>query len=224
MDDIELQIRKEFIAEASEMLEAVEGAFIELEKNPEDGKVIDRIFRLAHTIKGSALSCGFTRLGEFAHVFETLLVRVREKRVAMTPEVVDLLLRANDRLRQFVTSLGQDPDAEVETSDVEFQIQIALEREGSRVAAVKGAEVPAFGFFDEEPAVVQKLPPRGEGRATLDELCSTLAESGMDAYVELVRFAQSQAPGPGPLKTVMNKLEAALEQVVSLRAALREAR
>ncbi len=213
-DDIEIKIRKEFIAEASEMLETVESAFIELERNPDDVRVIDKIFRLAHTIKGSALSVGFTRLGEFAHVVETLLVRVREKKLVMTPEISDLLLRSNDRLAQFVNALGKDPEAVVETREIEAMINEVLSRKAAgEVSAAKveaATALPAFGFFDDEPTPKAVVIPAPSPVAPVPHLAK---DALVRAYVGIARLAAVSREGRAAFDPVLADLEKTLEEV-----------
>lgn len=212
-DDIELKIRQEFIAEASEMLETVESAFIELERNPDDVRVIDKIFRLAHTIKGSALSVGFTRLGEFAHVVETLLVRVRERKLTMTPEISDLLLRSNDRLAQFVEALRKDFAAVIETRDIEGMIHEVLGRGSAAEPAVKAApvasEAPAFGFFDDEPGVPAAKPVLVTPPPAPYPVRSVLLRT----YVEVARLAARSREGRAEFDAVLADLEKTLQEV-----------
>lgn len=212
IDDVELKIRQEFIAEASEMLETVESAFMELERNPNDFKVIDKIFRLAHTIKGSALSVGFTRLGEFAHVVETLLVRVRERKLPLTPEISDLLLRSNDRLTQFVHALKVDAEATVETGDIERMIQEVLGHGVAEApAAVKievaTATMPAFGFFDDEPA---QLPTQAAPIPLRSKVSAV--DSLLKTYVEIARVAARGGAIRSALAPVLADLERTVEE------------
>ena len=74
----EAELRDVFLAEAEEIIEDAEKALMEIEENPDNFQKIDLIFRLIHTIKGSALVAGFKQLGEFAHKFETVLGKIRD--------------------------------------------------------------------------------------------------------------------------------------------------
>ncbi len=150
MDLNEQSLKQEFLTEAVEMLDDVEAAFIQFEKNPSQ-EVIDRIFRLAHTIKGSALSVGFEHLGGFAHIVEALLSKLRGQEMQTTPEITDVLLRSNDALRTYVNLLRQDISAAMDTTSLADEIRLLIEDAGGQVQGVLGGGGGGFGFFDDEP-------------------------------------------------------------------------
>jgi len=100
-----------FISEAQEQIEALEQYLLELEDDPANRELLDALFRCAHTVKGSAGIFGLNRVVAFTHHVETLLDRVREGQVALTPQLSTLLLQCNDQIRVLVTS-AQDPHAD----------------------------------------------------------------------------------------------------------------
>jgi two-component system chemotaxis sensor kinase CheA len=101
--DIDLDaIIRTFVAESEEHLVRIEESLIGLESNPDEPKFLEVIFRGAHTIKGNAASLGFTKVSEFAHAFEELLQRLRNRVTPVTKERITLLLRAVDALRQML--------------------------------------------------------------------------------------------------------------------------
>ena len=69
MDDL----LREFLTETAESLEAVDRELVRFEQEPNDGKILDNIFRLVHTIKGTCGFLGLPRLGAITHAAETLL-------------------------------------------------------------------------------------------------------------------------------------------------------
>lgn len=91
-----------FIAEADEVLSEMEGALVSLESRPADGANIEKIFRLAHTLKGNAVLLDFTPVAEFAHSVEDLLDQIREHEKEVSAEIITLLLRCVDVLRLMV--------------------------------------------------------------------------------------------------------------------------
>lgn len=176
-DTFEDSIRREFINEAIEMLEEVESAFIRFERNPLDRAEIDKIFRLAHTIKGSAMTCGFAGLGAFAHILETLLVRLREEKLAADAHIVDILLQANDRLRTYLSVLEMDFNAQIDTSAIVDAIQNILGPDAREsVNTFDFAE--GFGLFEDES------PGFGVFEDTLPQIAS---DAMGDAIQELLR-------------------------------------
>lgn len=125
MDQIEFEkeLKRECLLEASEMLEETESLFLKLEKSPKDEDLLNKIFRLAHTIKGSGYAAGFNRLAEFAHVFETLLAKLRTGEKTLNKDMMNTILKANDTLNQFVEGLKEDIDFEMDTNEVEKEIE-----------------------------------------------------------------------------------------------------
>ena len=95
-------ILRTFIAESEEHLVRIEESLIGLESDPDEQKFLEVIFRGAHTIKGNAASLGFTKVSEFAHAFEELLQRLRNRVVPVSKERITLLLRSVDALRQML--------------------------------------------------------------------------------------------------------------------------
>jgi two-component system, chemotaxis family, sensor kinase CheA len=90
--------KQSFREEARDVLADLESALLELNENRGDAGVVGRIFRGLHTIKGSGAMFGFERLAAFAHDLETAFDRVRNGRLAVTPELIDLTLRAMDQI------------------------------------------------------------------------------------------------------------------------------
>ena len=92
------QFKQSFREEAREILVELESALLELNENRGDPDVVGRIFRGLHTIKGSGSMFGFERLAEFTHDLETAFDAVRNGRLAITSELVDLTLSALDQI------------------------------------------------------------------------------------------------------------------------------
>jgi len=67
-----------------------------------DSEVINTIFRAAHSIKGGGGTFGFSEISNFTHGMETILDKMRNGNLAVTPEVRELLLEALDCLRDMV--------------------------------------------------------------------------------------------------------------------------
>ncbi len=105
-----------FLEEVDEHLESLEENLVQLEKDPEDTERVQAIFRSYHTIKGSSASMGFCRLSELAHLMENILDAVRSGSLAVTPSMVDILLRGVDamrRLREEIPLLGAEPELDI---------------------------------------------------------------------------------------------------------------
>ena len=103
---------QEFVVETRESLNALDLDLLRLEKNPKDKDLINRVFRLVHTVKGN---CGFLnlpRLENVTHHTETILGRYRSGALEVTPDSVSLLLQSLDRIKSIVGTLaetGEEP-------------------------------------------------------------------------------------------------------------------
>jgi two-component system, chemotaxis family, sensor kinase CheA len=94
MDDIIVG----FIEEVRELLLQLEDDLIGLEKNPENGEIINNIFRVMHTLKGSAGMVGFKNIQDLTHEFEEIYEQIREGRISIDSGIIDLTLRGKDSI------------------------------------------------------------------------------------------------------------------------------
>ena len=78
------EIIQEFLVESSENLDTLDRAFVELEKNPSNREIINNIFRIVHTIKGTCGFLGFSKLEAVAHKGEGLLDSLRSGKLTVT--------------------------------------------------------------------------------------------------------------------------------------------
>jgi two-component system chemotaxis sensor kinase CheA len=106
------QHREAFKEEALELLGELETSLLELEEAPEDSELISRVFRAMHTIKGSGAMFGFTRISEFTHEIETVFDHVRGGKVRVTKELVDLTLKARDRILMLLNAADDAADSD----------------------------------------------------------------------------------------------------------------
>ncbi|MHB1013955.1 MAG: chemotaxis protein CheA [Desulfurivibrionaceae bacterium] len=116
-----------FREEAGELLEELETSLLELEKDPADLKIVSRVFRAMHTIKGSGAMFGFDDIAGFTHHVETVLDKVRDGTVPVSTELIDLTLASRDHIRTLLdaaTGGGQADPAEGERIIAALQILI----------------------------------------------------------------------------------------------------
>lgn len=91
-----------FRVEAADVLNEVEQALLDLTQNPQDKDLVDAVFRGLHTLKGSGAMFGFDDLAGFTHHCESAFDQVRKGAVAATPELISIVLSAQDRMRALV--------------------------------------------------------------------------------------------------------------------------
>ncbi|BAY11106.1 chemotaxis protein CheA [Calothrix sp. NIES-2098] len=99
-DDIEA-----FLIESYENLDEIERDIIALEKAPPNGEVLVRIYRSLHTLKGNCGFLPFPKLEALAHAAESLLSRLRDRQLTVTPRIVSTLLQTIDTIRQILAEI-----------------------------------------------------------------------------------------------------------------------
>jgi len=93
------QFKQSFREEAREILVDLEAALLELNENAGDKELVGRVFRGLHTIKGSGAMFGFEDLATFTHNLETAFDEVRNGRLEINSELIDLTLAALDQIK-----------------------------------------------------------------------------------------------------------------------------
>jgi len=139
-DPVEINIeelRNAFREEADELIPELEGALLELEKDPEDKEQIGRIFRALHTIKGSGRICEFHDISAFTHELESVLDSVRSGQMTATTEIITLTLAACDQIKTMlgVSLPGGTPD-EGRVRQIISSLQNLTSRPAQTVTAV----------------------------------------------------------------------------------------
>ncbi|MGH9700556.1 MAG: chemotaxis protein CheW [Candidatus Acidiferrales bacterium] len=99
------EIVREFLVESHENLDRLDQELILLEKDPANAQILAGIFRTIHTIKGTCGFLGFSKLEAIAHAGENLLSKLREGKMAFTPESATILLATVDAIRQILASI-----------------------------------------------------------------------------------------------------------------------
>ena len=109
------QFQDAFFEESAEHLAIVEEGLLQLEQHPEDLDLLNKIFRSAHSIKGTSGMFGFNAVAQFTHKMETLLDLLRNGPKVVTPQVADLLLKSTDCLKTLVEAAKTGSPVDNET-------------------------------------------------------------------------------------------------------------
>ena len=104
-DDIH---RQAFREEADELLVELESSLLELEDNPENDELINKVFRAMHTLKGSGAMFGFDDVARFTHDVETVFDRVRNGEIKVCKELLDLTLSSCDHVKWLMETAEPD--------------------------------------------------------------------------------------------------------------------
>ncbi len=149
MDDLQ-EIMEDFLIEAFEMNEQLDQDLVELEHNPEDLDLLNRIFRVAHTIKGSSSFLNLNILTHLTHNMEDVLNRARKGEIKITPDIMDVVLRSIDLMKTLLVTIrdtGSDTnngkENEIEEAVKQLQaitsqnLESAKETSGAKEASQK---------------------------------------------------------------------------------------
>ncbi|MDI1229345.1 MAG: chemotaxis protein CheA [bacterium] len=101
------ELMQEFLTDTTEKLNALDLDLVRLEKNPNDGELIGRIFRLVHTVKGNCGFLGLPRLENVTHHAESVLSQYRAGTVPVTTDSVSLILQSLDRIKGIVGGIAE---------------------------------------------------------------------------------------------------------------------
>jgi len=188
MDDL----LREFVTETNESLDVVDVELVRFEQDPNNAKILDNIFRLVHTIKGTCGFLGLPRLEVLAHAAETLMGKFRDGAPAST-EAVTLILATIDRIKTILECLERE-QREPEGSDTD--LIFSLERMVERVGAV-GKRPESQHTVGTLISQVLERPLRPDDDS-LDDLERAFRETLADAPV--VKPKSAPAPADGAAK------------------------
>ena len=189
MDDL----LREFLTETSESLDTVDNQLVRFEQEPNNAKILDNIFRLVHTIKGTCGFLGLPRLEALAHAAETLMGKFRDG-MPVTGQAVTLILTTIDRIKEILGQL-EATEAEPEGTDQDLigELEAMVERGMAAMAAdVEAApvEIAPPPVPTETPAAPAPTPgtllqqtlerPLRPGEVSLDELERAFRETAIE--------------------------------------------
>jgi len=104
MDELQ-EIMQDFLIEAFEMIEQLDQDLVELEQRPDDLDLLNRIFRVAHTVKGSSSFLNFDILTRLTHHMEDVLNKARHGELRITPEIMDVVLGSIDQMKSILYAI-----------------------------------------------------------------------------------------------------------------------
>ena len=116
--------KKKFIEEATEHIQDIEQALLELEQNPTDKPLIERVFRAMHSLKGSGAMFGFEKISEFTHNLETAYDLVRNEEMLITNDLLNLTLASVDHLHSLLNE-NEDSSEDIKLNHKKLIQEIA---------------------------------------------------------------------------------------------------
>ena len=198
MDDMQ-ELLEDFLVESFELIEQIDHDLVELESNPDDLELLNRIFRVAHTVKGSSSFLNFDTLTELTHHMEDVLNKARHGELKITADVMDVVLKSVDMMKGLLVSIrdnGNDSSSGIDISQICLQLTAISEGQSSASATPAATPEPApESAAAPEPAtpVAADIPPSAIPE---DIDPNTLSEDQINAEIERllkVRKAEDEA-------------------------------
>ena len=154
------EVVAEFLAESREGLDTLDRDFVTLEANPNDSQTLARIFRCAHTIKGTAGFLGFSRLESVTHAGESLLSRLRDGELKLSPEMTNGLLSMVDAVRSMLAAVETTgADGNEDHAALVAQLHKLLNPGEHPPEHAEAEPEPAPAESEPEPEPEEDLPP-----------------------------------------------------------------
>ena len=189
MDDMQ-ELLEDFLVESFELIEQIDHDLVELESNPDDLELLNRIFRVAHTVKGSSSFLNFDTLTKLTHHMEDVLNKARHGELKITADVMDVVLKSVDMMKGLLVSIrdnGNDSSSGIDISQICPQLTAISEGQSPTSATPEPEPAPA-----PEPAAAD-IPPSAIPE---DIDPNTLSEDQINAEIERllkVRKAEDEA-------------------------------
>src|SRR5438309_8406003 len=243
MDDL----LREFLTETSESLDTVDNQLVKFEQEPNNAKILDNIFRLVHTIKGTCGFLGLPRLEALAHAGETLMSKFRDG-MPVTGQAVTVILSSIDRIKEILAGL-EATEAEPEGTDRDLidkleamveQGMAAISASAQPIASGSAQPMPAGAaaavaeappLVPDAPVAVEAAPTSGvladqslerplrPGEVSLDELERAFRETAIEVPAPVARAEVKAEPPPAAEAPVPVAKEAAKETKAKDKAA-----
>ncbi|HXU93120.1 MAG TPA: chemotaxis protein CheA [Gallionella sp.] len=152
------ELLQDFLLEAGDMLSEVDSKLMDLEKYPEDSKLLNEIFRGFHTIKGGAGFLNATELVTLCHLTENLFDKLRNRELTLSAELMDVIFAATAEVRRMFGALQQSLQPSAAPADLIDGLKAALS--GKAIAPVAKSAAPAAS---PAPAPSAPVPAGADG-------------------------------------------------------------
>lgn len=221
------RLRDLFTQEFDERLAAFEQALVVLEQRPDDPEPLHELFRVAHTIKGSAAMVGLDRVADYAHSLEDALDMMRDGVLPVTALRVTLLLQIGDALRELLAAESSGRATQIRSVDRALVTRLirGSAEVGSGMADAGSGLAETSGLRSGvEPAPMFATANRGRGlRVEMEKLDAMLDLTGeiIVAKGQLEEALTDPASTPAQARAALEELDRVLsslqERVMQLR-------
>ncbi len=97
-----------FVEESHEAFDDIENDLLTIETNPDDLSIVNGIFRVMHTIKGTAGFLNLDDIGKLSHKIESIFDMIRREELKITSDIMDTILPSIDLLKLMVFELLEE--------------------------------------------------------------------------------------------------------------------
>ena len=140
-----------FIEESKEHLQSCNEHLLELEKNPQDLAIVNEIFRSAHTLKGMSATMGYEDIADLTHTMENVLDAIRNAKIRVTTEIIDVVFQAADHLEEMVMDIAAGGTGKKDVRElVESLNRIEIGGTAVVVATAEAAATSASGSNEKQ--------------------------------------------------------------------------
>ena len=171
--DMNQQYLEMFIEESKENIQNCNEQLLELEKNPQDLTIVNEIFRSAHTLKGMAATMGYEDIANLTHKMENILDAIRNNKLSVTAEVLDVVFDATEYLEEMVLNIASGGNGKKDVTNVVKKL-LALEKGDSTAELIQKAKEQAAAT-----ALVVEFP-QPEMKSRYDEFEITVLEQSKE--------------------------------------------
>ncbi len=168
-----------FIEESKENLQSLNEKLLQLEEEPNNIDVLNVIFRVAHTLKGMAGTMGFMRMQSLTHSVENVLSEIRNGKLTVTSEMLDILFQCLDALLNYVENIiNTSSEGEESYTNLIQQLEDIL---AGRVTH-EPIEEEDDGYVDYSPASPLNVDDEFELPESVNFVRNQALDSGMNVY------------------------------------------
>ncbi len=173
MDEFQ-EILQDFLVESFELIEQLDQDLVELEHRPEDLDLLNRIFRVAHTVKGASSFLNFDVLTHLTHHMEDVLNKARHGELLLDADIMDVVLESIDLMKTLLTTIrdtSKDEGIEVEACVL-------------RLSAITDGDSPSKAPVAEEVVSVIEEPVAVEEPAEDEPDYANMSDDDVEAEIQ----------------------------------------
>lgn len=183
------EIMEDFLIEAFEMIDQLDQDLVELEHNPKDLELLNKIFRVAHTIKGSGSFLNFDVLTSLTHHMEDVLNKARKDELEITPDIMDVILESVDLMKGLLRAIRTnktDADSGIDIHDCVEKLQAIQNNEYTKedTKATKKGSKKSSAKKTKEENIQEVVEPQVEEELDYSKMTSEEVEEEIQRLLE----------------------------------------